>query len=155
MSTTLVVIVICVGLSLAAGIGCSVYYSSVSKGIGIFFLVFFASCFVALASWAVWRAVTPPQVTDEYTVQLSELDDGIYAYQSEVVSRVPAENYSMLTICSESGNIISIKGTVKIVYQNTKNPYAEIVDRDIINSDIVTAYVPNGSVIFNGSTSVH
>lgn len=155
MSTTLIVIIIIAVLSLASGVIYGVIKRSVLKGIGEFFLVLAAACMTALTIWAIWHAVTPPRVIDEYTVQLAELDDGVYAYQSEVISRVPVENYSMLTVCSTSGNVISIKGTVKIVYQNTTSPYAEIIDKDVINSDIITAYVPNGSVLFNGSTSVH
>ena len=154
MSLMLVAIII-VAISLIIGTVFGMYNKRISEGICCFFIALFASGFIALTTWAVFRVVSPPQVTDEYTVELVELEDGVYAYQSEVVSRVPAENYSMLTVRNKSGNIISIKGKVDIVFQNTKEPYAKIVDRDIINSDIITAYVPSGSVVFNGTTSVH
>lgn len=154
MSLTLVIIIIA-AISLAIGIICGICYKSVSKGIGGFVIGILVAGFIALTIWAIHSAVSPPKTMDEYTVELVEMEDGIYAYQSEVVSRVPAENYSMLTVCDKSGNVISIKGNVEIVFQDTKKPYAKIVDRNIINSDTIIAYVPSGSVIFNGATSVH
>lgn len=85
---------------------------------------------------------------------LSELNDGIFAYKETVVSRTPAHNYSMVTVCDDSGNVFTVKGSVYIVYTDTDSPYAILQERNIVNGDDITLYVPQGTVKYLGTTDV-
>lgn len=85
---------------------------------------------------------------------LIELSDGVYAIQSIVVSAIPAENYSMLTVCSESGNVITVKGSCNIIYTDTDAPYAIIKNTNLVNNDEITVYVPQSTVEYMGTSSI-
>lgn len=89
-----------------------------------------------------------------YTIQLSELQSGIYAYRETAVSNIPACNYDIATICDNNGNIYTVKGTVTIVNTNTNKPYAVWEDVRIVDSDRITIYAPAKSVVYKGTINV-
>lgn len=93
----------------------------------------------------------PPAV---YEFELEELSDGVYAYRETVVSSIPADNYTMATVCAASGEIITVKGEVHIVNTATENPYAVYEDVNIVNADVITIYAPVDSVVYLGTTSI-
>lgn len=92
--------------------------------------------------------------TETTQFNLSELEQGVFAYQETVVSNVSAHNYSMVTVCNESGNVFTVKGTVSVVYSNTKTPYAVLVTCNLVNEDKITLYVPKGTVKYMGTSTV-
>lgn len=93
----------------------------------------------------------PPTV---YEFELDELSDGVYAYRETVVSSIPAENYTMATVCIASGDIITVKGTVHIINTNDGKPHAVLENTNIVNGDTITIYAPLDSVKYLGATSV-
>lgn len=145
-------VLIVAAVSIISGLFVGIKYNSIGGGICCFVVALLLSSFIAYFTWC---EISMHSAPEEYTIQLSEMDDGIYAYQSEVVSRVPAENYSSLTVRQKNGQVMSIKGHVEIIYQNAEEPYAKIIDKNIINSDTIIAYVPSGSVVFKGTISVN
>ena len=88
----------------------------------------------------------------ENTFQLSEVNDGVYAIYYNTHSRVPAQNYEVITVCC-NGNIYTFKGSVQISYVDTK-PYATVKQYNLVNSDEVHIYVPKGTVVYEESVNI-
>lgn len=88
----------------------------------------------------------------EHEFQLSEIQDGVYAVYSTVVSSIPAHNYEMITICC-NGAIKTIKGNVHINYTNG-HPYATYKETNLVNGDEIHIYVPYGTVEYQGATGI-
>ena len=85
------------------------------------------------------------------TLELSEIQDGIYVYQERVVSSVPAQNYTIITVCDINGNMLTIKGASSIVLYEDGAPYAIWEKSHMANSDNIILYVPKRSVEYLGS----
>ena len=88
----------------------------------------------------------------ENTFRLSEVNDGVYAIYYSTHSRVPAQNYEVITVCC-NGNIYTFKGSVQISYVDTE-PYATVKQYNLVNSDEVHIYVPKGTVAYEESVSI-
>lgn len=88
----------------------------------------------------------------ENTLQLSEVNDGVYAIYYSTHSRVPAQNYEVITVCC-NGNIYTFKGSVQISYVDTE-PYATVKQYNLVNSDEVHIYVPKGTVAYEESVNI-
>ena len=88
----------------------------------------------------------------ENTFQLSEVNDGVYAIYYSTNSRVPAQNYEVITVCC-NGNIYTCKGSVQISYVDIE-PYATVKQYNLVNSDEVHIYVPKGTVSYEESVNI-
>ena len=88
----------------------------------------------------------------ENTYRLSEVNDGVYAIYYSTHSRVPAQNYEVITVCC-NGNIYTFKGSVQISYVDTE-PYATVKQYNLVNSDEVHIYVPKGTVSYEESINI-
>lgn len=88
----------------------------------------------------------------ESTHQLSEVNNGVYAIYYNTHSRVPADNYEVVTVCY-NGNIQTFKGCVQISYVDTK-PYIKVKQYNRVNSDEVHIYVPKGTVAYEESVNI-
>ena len=88
----------------------------------------------------------------ENTFQLSEVNDGVYAIYYSTHSRVPAQNYEVITVCC-NGNIYTFNGDVQISYVDTE-PYAIVKQYNFVNSDEVHIYVPKGTVAYEESINI-
>lgn len=113
----------------------------------------FIVCLILLGitSFAVWAYNNNTQY-DELQYQLEELEDGIYGYYSVTVSSIPANNYQIITVYY-CGSIRTLKGHVQICYTNNE-PKIFIKDYNIVNSDVITIYVPKGSIVNTGVVSI-
>ncbi len=92
----------------------------------------------------------------EYEVReysLVELSDGIYGTLTQVLSRAPAYNYEMITLCC-NGNVYTFKGNVEIHYTDSKEPHVKVHVYNIINSDKIWVYVPAGTIEFQKGVGV-
>lgn len=90
--------------------------------------------------------------TNEYA--LSELDGGVYGIHVVSTSAIPAQNYEMVTV-NISGQIYTIKGNVNIHYITSGEPRIVWVNKNYVNNDIADLYVPEGSIRFDGTVTVH
>lgn len=91
----------------------------------------------------------------EYTesrYDLEEIESGIYARYYQTVSSIPAHNYDVAEICI-SGNIYTFKGTVCISY-TSENPYAVVMQNNLVNDDKVYLYVPKGTTDYRESVGI-
>ena len=84
---------------------------------------------------------------------LQEIEPGIYAYTSTVVSNIPAENYEMCTVLI-NGQYITIKGTVKIAKSDGSTPKIKWENRHIVNGDTVTIYADINKIKNNGVRTI-
>ena len=90
--------------------------------------------------------------TTEYRYDLQEVDNGVYAIYYNTYSRVPAQNYEVVTVCSNN-SIYTFKGNIQISYVDTK-PYAIVKQCNLANSDEVYIYVPKGTVAYEESVNI-
>ena len=89
-----------------------------------------------------------------YEFELSDIESGVYAYREEAVSAIPAQNYTMTTVCDTSGNVFTIKGSLSVVNTETEKPHAVWTDKNIVNADSITIYAPAKSVVYIGAVTV-
>ena len=104
-----------------------------------------------IVSFVVWAYNNHTQY-DELNYRLEEIEDGVYGYYSVTVSSIPAQNYQMITIYY-GGSIRTLKGDIQICYTSGE-PKIHIKDYNIVNADIITVYVPKGSIINTGTTGI-
>lgn len=90
--------------------------------------------------------------TSEVTTRfyISELADGKYAYTENVASNIPANNYSITTVCREDGNIVTVHGEVGIIYDNPSKPYAVLTRTNMAKADRIVLHVPKNGVEYFG-----
>ena len=88
--------------------------------------------------------------TTEYRYDLQEVDNGVYAIYYNTYSRVPAQNYEVVTVCSNN-SIYTFKGNIQISYVDTK-PYATVKQCNLVNSDEIYICVPKGTAAIYRST---
>lgn len=88
----------------------------------------------------------------ENKYSLSELNDGVYGVYTNVSSRVPAQNYEMITLCYNR-KVYTFKGYVYINYTD-EEPYVIYQDYNYINGDKIYVYVPYGSIEYQVNVGV-
>lgn len=88
----------------------------------------------------------------EHEYQLHEMNDGVYAIYYTTHSRVPAQNYEVVTICG-NGDVFTLRGHVHIFFTDGE-PYVKIKDYNIVNGDKIYVYVPQGTVSYQESVII-
>ena len=88
----------------------------------------------------------------EHRYSLSEINDDVYAIYYNTHSNVPAENYEVIVLCCE-GNVYTFSGNVYISFTEGE-PYAHVKNYNMVNSDEVYVYVPQGTIIYKESVNV-
>lgn len=108
---------------------------------------------IAMGIWLLLGISFSADKVEETTVQLDELNDGVYAIYYTTHSSVPAQNYEVVTLNCD-GNIQTFKGKVTISYTNY-SPYAEINSyKYLVNADEIHIYVPQGSVEYQTGVNI-
>lgn len=103
---------------------------------------------IVLLLWGVYNSTYYNQ--SEYA--LSEIESGVYCIYNTVSSKVPAENYEIVTLCCNS-QIMTFKGSIDIIC-STDKPHVIIKDYNIANGDKIIVYVPNNTVKFQENVGV-
>lgn len=88
----------------------------------------------------------------EHKYSLSEMNDGVYAIYYNTHSRVPAQNYEVITLCCE-GNLYTFTGNVYISFTDSE-PYAKVKNYNRVNDDEIYVYVPQGTVNYQESVNI-
>ena len=88
----------------------------------------------------------------EHEYSLMEMNDGVYAIYYTTHSRVPADNYEVVTLCCE-GNVHTFKGDVFISFTDGE-PYARVKNYNMVNADDIWVYVPQGTVNYAESVNI-
>lgn len=108
---------------------------------------------IAMGIWLLLGISFSAGKAEETTVQLNELNDGIYAIYYTTHSSIPAHNYEVVTL-NCNGNIQTFKGKVTISYTNY-SPYAEINSyKYLVNADEIHICVPQGSVEYQMGVNI-
>ena len=121
---------------------------------GFSFFVIIILVFFGILGYLICANVYSLKHSTIYTLELSEMAEGVYAYREQAVSHIPAQNYTMATFCDTNGNIYTVKGKVFSVNYTSGKPYAVWESTNIVNSDTVTIYAPVGSVVYNGAVTI-
>lgn len=90
---------------------------------------------------------------EEYTYNLSEVENGTYAIVTSVSSRVPKNNYQQAIICC-NGAVKTMRGNVSIQYSDSGKPKVTIRKRLVTNSDEVFLTVPEGTIKYISGISI-
>ena len=106
---------------------------------------------IGLFAFLVYNSTHPAA---EKSMHLSELEAGVYAYEQTVVSSIPAENYTLVTICGSSGRVYTFKCRQVDVVNTTSVARAVWKEYHIINSTELTLYIPSGSLKYTGAVTV-
>lgn len=88
----------------------------------------------------------------ESKYSLSELNEGVYAIYYNTHSRVPSDNYEVVTV-NCNGNIRTYKGYVSISYTNAE-PYIIVRNSNWVNADKIYVYIPQGTVAYEESVNI-
>lgn len=111
--------------------------------------IFVAIAITAVGTLVIIRVQAEKHPKSTQTVYLQQYEDGIYARKTQVVSSIPTENYVIVTVIGENGVEVTVRGRCTIVFADYDRPYAVIEDYSIVNFDMITLYVPQGSVYYS------
>lgn len=67
-----------------------------------------------LIAFSVKKFANYMSYTETYEYDLEEIKDGKYVIYQRTVSKIPANNYEMVTVCV-NGNVITFKGKVDLL----------------------------------------
>lgn len=113
---------------------------------------FICICIIAIVIWGIVSFIKSVISYTENTYQLSEIDSETYAIYYTTHSRVPAENYEVITLCY-GNSVYTLDGNVSITYTEG-DPYVYIKDTNLVHGDVIHAYVPKGTVRYEESVDV-
>lgn len=91
--------------------------------------------------------------TKKYECEIEEIQNGIYARYQSTVSRSPAYNYEIITVCV-NGQLITYKGSVEFVFTENENRIKVAEKLNIARCDEVTVYTSKDSVEYLGTVSI-
>ena len=91
--------------------------------------------------------------TEKYECKIEEIQNGIYVRYQSTVSRAPAHNYEIITVCV-NGQLITYKGSVEFVFTENENRIKVAEKPNIARCDEVTVYTSKDSVEYLGTVSI-
>ncbi len=91
--------------------------------------------------------------TEKYECEIEEIQNGIYVRYQSTVSRAPAHNYEIITVCV-NGQLITYKGSVEFVFTENENRIEVAEKPNIARCDEVTVYTSKDSVEYLGAVSI-
>lgn len=91
--------------------------------------------------------------TKKYECEIEEIQNGIYARYQSTVSRAPACNYEIITVCV-NGQLITYKGSVKFVFTENENRIEVTEKPNMVYCDKVIVYTSKESVEYLGTVDI-
>ena len=91
--------------------------------------------------------------TKKYECEIEEIQNGIYARYQSTVSRAPALNYEIITVCV-NGQLITYKGSVKFVFTENENKIEVTEKPNIVRNDKVIVYTSKDNVEYLGTVGI-
>ena len=91
--------------------------------------------------------------TKKYECEIEEIQDGIYARYQSTVSRAPAYNYEIITVCV-NGQLITYKGSVEFVFTENENRIEATEKLNMVHSDKVIVYTSKDGVEYLGTVGI-
>ena len=109
-----------------------------------------AIAIIAIGIKAFWNWANE---TEKYECEIEEIQNGIYARYQSTVSRAPAYNYEIITVCV-NGQLITYKGSVKFVFTENENKIEVTEKPNMVHSDKVIVYTSKDSVEYLGTVDI-
>ena len=91
--------------------------------------------------------------TKKYECEIEEIQNGIYARYQSTVSRAPAYNYEIITVCV-NGQLITYKGSVEFVFTENENRIEATEKLNMVHSDKVIVYTSKDGVEYLGTVGI-
>lgn len=91
--------------------------------------------------------------TQKYECEIEEIQNGIYARYQSTVSRAPAYNYEIITVCV-NGQLITYEGSVRFVFTENENKVEATEKPNMVRSDKVIVYTSKGGVEYLGTVGI-
>nr|DAJ12227.1 MAG TPA: hypothetical protein [Bacteriophage sp.] len=91
--------------------------------------------------------------TEKYECEIEEIQNGIYVRYQSTVSRAPAHNYEIITVCVNR-QLITYKGSVEFVFTENENRIEVAEKPNIARCDEVTVYTSKDSVEYLGTVGI-
>ena len=91
--------------------------------------------------------------TEKYECEIEEIQNEIYVRYQSTVSRVPAQNYEIITVCA-NGQLITYKGSVEFIFTENENKIEVTEKPNMVRSDKVTVYTSKDSIEYLETVSI-
>ena len=91
--------------------------------------------------------------TEKYECKIEEIQSGIYVRYQSTVSRTPAYNYEIITVCI-NGKLITYKGNVEFIFSENENKIEVKEKTNTVCSDKVIVYTSKDSVEYLGAVGI-
>ena len=91
--------------------------------------------------------------TQKYECEIEEIQNGIYVRYQSTVSRTPAHNYEIITVCID-GKLITYKGSVEFIFTENENKIEVTEKPNLVRNDKVIVYTSKDSVEYLGTVGI-
>ena len=91
--------------------------------------------------------------TEKYECEIEEIQNGIYVRYQSTVSRVPAHNYEIITVCID-GKLATYKGSIEFIFTENENKIEVTEKPNLVRNDKVIVYTPKDSVEYLGTVGI-
>lgn len=91
--------------------------------------------------------------TEKYEYEIEEIQNGIYVMYQSTVSRAPAHNYEIITVCVD-GQLITYKGSVEFIFTENESKIKVTEKPNMVRNDKVIVYTSKNSVEYLGTVGV-
>ena len=91
--------------------------------------------------------------TKKYECEIEEIQNGIYARYQSTVSRAPAYNYEIITVCV-NGQLVTYKGSVEFVFTENENRVEVTEKPNVTYCDKVIVHTSKDSVEYLGTVDI-
>lgn len=91
--------------------------------------------------------------TEKYECEIEEIQSGIYARYQSTVSRAPAYNYEIITVCINR-QLITYNGSVEFIFTEDENKIEVTEKPNMVRNDKIVVYTSKDSVEYLGTVGI-
>ena len=91
--------------------------------------------------------------TKKYECEIEEIQNGIYVRYQSTVSRAPAHNYEIITVCID-GKLVIYKGSIEFIFTENENKIEVTEKPNLVRSDKVIVYTSKDNVEYLGTVGI-
>lgn len=91
--------------------------------------------------------------TKKYECEIEEIQSGIYARYQSTVSRAPAYNYEIITVCINR-QLITYNGSVEFIFTEDENKIEVTEKPNMVRNDKIIVYTSKDSVEYLGTVEI-
>ena len=91
--------------------------------------------------------------TKKYECEIEEIQNGIYVRYQSTVSRVPAHNYEIITVCID-GKLVIYKGSIEFIFTENENKIEVTEKPNLVRNDKVIVYTSKDNVEYLGTVGI-